>query len=47
MNEGWQRVLVTSDIRASSTDTAGTAMAAPVFEKNKWHPLDSNLITHV
>ena len=30
-------------IRASGNGMAGTAMAVPVFEGEKWHRLDSNL----
>ena len=33
--------------RAGGNGTAGTAMAVPVFEKEKWRRLDSNLITSV
>ena len=29
--------------RAGGNGTAGTAMAVPVFEGEKWHRLDSNI----
>ena len=31
---------------AGGKGIAGTAMAVPVFEEEKWHRLDSNLRVH-
>ena len=32
--------------RAGGNGMAGTGMAVPVFEEEKWHRLDSNLCVH-